>query len=68
MTAQPFLEPEAVQALTGYRKASKQCQQLKAQGIAFFVNGRGAPVVPVSAIEGKAKPAPSTAWVSNKLA
>ena len=37
-----FLNPAEMQDLTGYKAASKQCQQLRSQGIPFFVNARAA--------------------------
>lgn len=68
MTTDTFLTPEEVQTLTGWRLISKQCTQLKTQGIAFFKNGRGHPIVPRTAIEGKkpTKEAPQP-WRSNQL-
>ena len=63
-----FLNPAEMQDLTGYKAASKQCQQLRSQGIPFFVNARGHPRVARETISGgtkKATPKPKPKWEPN---
>lgn len=60
-----FLNAEELAELTGYRHAAKQAAILRQRGIAFFLNGRGKPLVSRTLIEngGKpAKPEPPAAW------
>ena len=64
----PFLAEEYVDELTGIKKGSGgqskydiQRAWLKKQGIAFFQNARGRPVIVLSAIEGK-KEKVETGW------
>lgn len=53
-----FLTDEQKQTLTGYLRPSKQAEWLRKHGITFWMNARGEPVVPASAINGK----PETGW------
>lgn len=54
--------------LTGFTLQSKQLEQLRRMGIAFFVNGRGMPIVTVSAIEGRKQQDPQkVAWIPSVL-
>ncbi|TQK00146.1 DUF4224 domain-containing protein [Herbaspirillum sp. SJZ107] len=64
-----FLTAEEVRELTGRTKHALQAEQLRAQGIPFFTNAVGRPIVPRTAIEGckeKVKP-PEPMWVPNVL-
>lgn len=66
----PFLEPDAVALLTGYRQKGKQIEQLRVMGIPFRINAAGRPIVAVSAIDGVRKPVDATtlpAWTPNVL-
>lgn len=51
-----FITIAEMRELTGFALKSKQIEQLRRMGIAFFVNGCGRPVVTVTAIEGTKKP------------
>lgn len=63
-----FLAPEDVRILTGFAVKSKQIAYLKANGIAFRVNGCGWPVVTLSEIEGgKAKQKEPQKWQSDMI-
>lgn len=63
MTSSLFLSAEDLHALTGFTVKAKQIEQLRRQGIPFFVNGCGRAVVAVSAVEGrKPEQAAPTAW------
>ena len=53
-----FLNADEVRELTGFAIKTKQIEQLRRMGIAFFVNGSGRPIVTVSAIEGRKQEAP----------
>ena len=58
-----FLEEDQVRELTGYTIKARQIAQLRSMGITFFVNGRGRPIVTVSAIEGRKQERTTTpAW------
>jgi len=58
-----FLSPEDLQALTGYAVKAKQIEQLRKQGIPFFVNGCGRAVVARAAVEGRQpEPAAQRGW------
>lgn len=48
-----FLTPEEITELTGRRAHRLQIETLRAQGVPFFLNAAGKPVVPRHAIEGK---------------
>ena len=66
----PFLEPDAVAKLTGYRQKAKQIAQLRTMGVPFRVNAAGRPIVATSAIDGVRKPVDGTpipAWTPNVL-
>lgn len=52
MTQDVFLSDEEIFMLTGYKQASKQCAQLKSQGIPFHINKAGQPRVARARIEG----------------
>lgn len=67
--SQTFLAAEEVRELTGRTKHALQADQLRAQGIPFFTNAVGRPIVPRAAIEGRAKTAkpPEKAWVPDVL-
>lgn len=76
MTEQPaaivpnprFLSTEEVVLLTGVRRKSTQVERLRAQGIPFWLNASGHPVVPASILEPSAKPAQdSRPWTPKPL-
>ena len=50
--ASAFLTTDDVSTLTGCKLKSKQIETLRRMGVAFFVNARGVPVVPASAVNG----------------
>ena len=62
-----FLTRDELFELTGYRIASKQVKQLKAQRIPFYVNRAGHPKVAKAIIEGQrgapAQPTPKPTWI-----
>ena len=63
-----FLNAEEMVDLTGYKTGSKQCQQLRQQGIPFFTNARGYPRVARDVILGKKPskpPKPKQEWRPN---
>lgn len=47
-----FLTADQVKILTGCCRKSKQIEQLRKQGISFFINARGEPIVSEAAILG----------------
>jgi hypothetical protein len=47
-----FLTKEELSILTGFKRSSKQCDQLRKQGVPFRVNAHGDPIVCRTAIEG----------------
>jgi hypothetical protein len=53
-----FLTEEELHELTGYKQARKQCDILRRQGVAFFVNACGHPKVVRAVLEGKHPPEP----------
>lgn len=53
-----FLSKEDVAILTGAKIKSKQIAQLRKMGLIFWVNALGVPVVPRSAVEGRASKVP----------
>ncbi|HEY0064158.1 MAG TPA: DUF4224 domain-containing protein [Telluria sp.] len=58
-----FLAADDVAALTGRKIKSKQIDALKKMGLPFFVNAKGVPVVPESAVNGSGKIEPQKkAW------
>lgn len=62
-----FLTLDEVATLTGRRVKSKQVDQLRTMGIAFWVNAIGRPVVTVAAVEGRREaPTPKT-WVMPRV-
>ena len=48
-----FLTPEEVSILTGRRAHKLQIETLRKQGLLFFLNAAGKPIVPRSAIDGR---------------
>jgi hypothetical protein len=64
-----FLDRDEVKELTGRTKIALQIAQLTTMGIPFFVNAIGRPVVPRTAIEGRATTAaaPKKPWVPKVL-
>lgn len=60
-----FLSKEDMVTLTGAKTKSKQIAQLRKMGLLFWVNALGVPVVPRSAIDGRATTAPTVKpeWV-----
>lgn len=56
-----FLSGVEISELTGRRAHKLQIETLRKQGIAFFLNAAGKPVVPRSAIDGKPGAAPKPA-------
>lgn len=60
--ATTFLSPEDVATLTGCKIRARQIEALKRMRLPFFVNARGVPVVPSSAINGSPAPAPKKTW------
>lgn len=58
-----FLTPDELATLTGRRQRARQIQQLRAMGVAFYVNALGWPVVARRIVEGgPATPAPKASW------
>lgn len=59
-----FLSADELWDLTGYKNPSKQCEQLKNQGIPFYKNARGYPRVCRENLIGQRKKAPKsqTTW------
>lgn len=59
-----FLDPTGLYKLTGYRQKRRQIAVLREQGVPFYVNGLGEPVVACSALEGQrqAAPKPVETW------
>lgn len=53
-----FLSKEDVAILTGAKIKSKQIAQLRKMALPFWVNALGVPVVPRSAIDGRAPKVP----------
>jgi hypothetical protein len=54
-----FLTHEEIATLTGWKNKRKQVEQLRKQGLPFWLNASNAPIVPRSAIDGrKAQAAP----------
>ena len=64
-----FLTVEEVRELTGRTKHSLQVEQLRVQGIPFFINVVGRPIVPRTAIEGRKEKVKPTKpeWVPDVL-
>lgn len=50
-----FLTPDELRTLTGKAQKAKQVEHLRRQGIPFYLNASGHPIVARSAIEGGAK-------------
>lgn len=53
-----FLNPEDVADLTGRKSKSRQVEQLRIMGIAFYVNAAGRPIVTRAAVEGQGSDRP----------
>lgn len=62
-----FLTLDEVATLTGRRIKSKQVEQLRTMGIAFWVNAIGRPVVTVAAVEGRREEPQSKLWVQPRV-
>lgn len=61
-----FLSDYDMFLLTGYKTRSRQVEQLRKMGMAFFVNGSGKPLVAKAVIEGRNDPAPQVKkWEPN---
>lgn len=70
MSQDPFLDAAALRRLTGRKHKSAQVAVLRGQGIPFFVNAVGEPIVARSVIEGRpgsAADKPAKPWRSNAL-
>ncbi len=67
MRSDLFLNSEEVADLTGRRQKSRQIDELRRMGVAFWINTTGHPKVARSAIEGKTapSPAPRQRWIPN---
>lgn len=59
-----FLTPDEVRTLTGFATSARQIAQLRHQGISYWVNGAGRPIVARAAIEGRrdAPAPPAATW------
>jgi len=58
-----FLTDEELRELTGYAHHGKQVAQLRRQGIAFWLNAAGRPIVARAIFEGgKSSPPPQKTW------
>jgi len=53
-----FLSPAEISELTGRRAHKLQIETLRKQGVPFFLNAAGRPIVPRSAIDGRSGIAP----------
>lgn len=62
-----FLTEAEIKALTGRTLKRLQCEQLRKNGIPFFVNASGRPVVAKSTIEGGKVERPTKAWRSSAV-
>lgn len=66
-----FLDEDQLRKLTGFAHKARQVAQLRKMGVPFYINGRGAPVVACSVVQGlKPAPealAPKTTWVPRVL-
>lgn len=65
-----FLEPNEIKTLTGRSHRDLQIEVLKANGIPFFLNGLGRPVVARAAIVGRGitvSSQPKKSWVPKVL-
>ncbi len=51
MDENDILSEDALEKLTGWKQPKKQIEQLRKQGIPFFVNGRNKPVVLATSLE-----------------
>jgi len=60
--ARLFLDEAEIAILTGRKRKTQQCEQLRQMGIAFFVNASGHPVVTRTAIEGGKQEAIEMGW------
>lgn len=66
-----FLDHEDVKRLTGFARKNHQIAQLRKMGLPFHVNGRGAPIVARSILEGgsvASAPTGTKEWVPDVLA
>lgn len=62
-----FLTLDEVATLTGRRIKSKQVEQLRTMGIAYWVNAIGRPVVTVAAVEGRKEAPQQKIWVQPRV-
>jgi hypothetical protein len=62
-----FLTLDEVAILTGRRIKSKQVEQLRLMGIAFWVNAIGRPVVTVAALEGRKEATQTKLWIQPRV-
>ena len=64
MNVDLFLNAEEVHQLTGFKRKTKQIQQIKKMGIPFFINATNRPIVSRSVVDGsaKAKPPKTQGW------
>lgn len=70
MSQDPFLDDLALHRLTGRKHKSARIAVLRAQGIPFYINAMGEPIVARSVIEGRpgsAAEQPPKSWRSNAL-
>ena len=51
MNENDILSEDALEKLTGWKQSKKQIEQLRKQGIPFFINGKNKPVVLATALE-----------------
>ena len=51
MNEDDILSKEALEKLTGWKQPKKQIEQLRKQGVPFFINGRNKPVVLAAALD-----------------
>lgn len=57
-----FLTSEEIRMLTGFAQKAKQVEHLRRQGIPFYLNASGQPVVARSAVEGGRMPDAKKSW------
>lgn len=70
MSQDPFLDDLALHRLTGRKHKRARIAVLRAQGIPFYINAMGEPIVARSVIEGRpgsAAEQPPKSWRSNAL-
>lgn len=62
-----FLTLDELATLTGRRLKSKQVEQLRTMGIAFWVNAIGRPVVTTAAVEGRKEAPQQKTWIQPRV-